>query len=131
MKAWPGRPRHSNLGGVPKTGVAARQTSQKEKGKGGGTEMGSSASVARAAQEEKDESGRLAEYQLTGSPNERATCQQDSTPRAERRQRFAALGRDTQALAQELVRKDEKESDEEDVTEIRALRGRHSFNYLA
>ena len=93
--------------------------------------MSSSASVARAAQEEKDESGRFEEYQLTGSPNERATGPRDSTPRAERRQRFAALGRDTQALAQELVRKDEKESDEEDVTEIRALRGRHSFNYLA
>ena len=92
--------------------------------------MGSSASVARAAQEEKDESRRLAGYQLTGSPNERATGQQDSTPRAERRQRFAALGRDIQALAQELVRKDEKESDEEDETEIRALRGRHSFNFL-
>ena len=55
----------------------------------------------------------------------------DSTPRSERRQRFAALGRDIQALAQELERKDEKESDEEDATEIRVMRGRHSFNFLA
>ena len=111
-------------------GATAGQTPQREKGKGGGTAMSSSASVARATQEEEDESGRSEEYQPTGSPNERATGTLDSTPRAERRQRFAALGRDIQALAQELVRKDEKESDEEDETEIRALRGRHSFNFL-
>ena len=111
-------------------GATARQTPQREKGKGGGTVMSSSASVARATQEEEDESGRSEEYQPTGSPNERAIGPLDSTPRAERRQRFAALGRDIQALAQELVRKDEKESDEEDTTEIRAMRGRHSFNFL-
>ena len=111
-------------------GVAAGETPQREKGKGGGTAMSSSASVARATQEEEDESGRSEEYQPTGSPNGHATGPLDSTPRAERRQRFAALGRDIRALAQELVRKDEKESDEEDETEIRALRGRHSFNFL-
>ena len=92
--------------------------------------MSSSASVAQATREEEDESGRSEESQPTGSPNERATGTLDSTPRAERRQRFAALGRDIQALAQELVRKDEEESDEEDETEIRALRGRHSFNFM-
>ena len=92
--------------------------------------MSSSASVAQATQEEEDESGRSEESQPTGSPNERATGTLDSTPRAERRQRFAALGRDIQALAQELVRKDEEESDKEDETEIRALRGRHSFNFM-
>ena len=92
--------------------------------------MSSSASGARVTQEEEDESGRSEEYQPTGSLNERATGPLDSTPRAERRQRFAALGRDIQALAQELVRKDEKESDEEDTTEIRAMRRRHSFNFL-
>ena len=129
-KAWPGRPRHSSLGGVLKTGVAAGETPQREKGKGGGTAMSSSASVAQATREEEDESGRSDESQPTGSPNERATGTLDSTPRAERRQRFAALGRDIQALAQELVRKDEEESDKEDETEIRALRGRHSFNFM-
>ena len=86
--------------------------------------------MARATQEEEDESGGSEEYQPTGSLNRHATSQLNSIPRAERRQRFAALGRDIQALAQELVRKDEKESDEEDETEIRALRGRHSFNFM-
>ena len=112
-------------------GATARQTPQREKGKGGGTAMSSSASVARATQEEEDESGGSEEYQPTGSLNRHATSQLNLTPRAERRQRFAALGRDIQALAQELVRKDEKESDEEDATEIRVMRGRHSFNFLA
>ena len=111
-------------------GVVAGETPQREKVRGDGTAMSSSASVARATQEEEDESGRSEEYQLTGSPNERAIGPLDSTPRAERRQRFAALGRDIQALAQELVRKDDKVSDEEDETEIRAWRGRHSFNFL-
>ena len=92
--------------------------------------MSSSASVARATQEEEDESGGSEEYQSTGSLNRHATSQLNSTPRAERRQRFAALGRDIQALAKELVRRDEKESDEEDATEIQALRGRHSFKFL-
>ena len=92
--------------------------------------MGSSAPVVRVTQEEENESGRSEEYQPTGGLNESVTDPLDPTPRAERRQRFAALGRDIQALAQELVRKDEKESDEEDETEIRALRGRHSFNFL-
>ena len=92
--------------------------------------MSSSASVARATQEEEGESGGSEEYQPTGSLNRHATSQLNSTPRAERRQRFAALGRDIQALAQELVRKDEKESDEEDTTEIQAMRRRHSFNFL-
>ena len=129
-KAWPGRPRHSNLGGRPKMGVVAGETPQREKGRGVGTAMSSSASVARATQGEEDESGRSEEHQPMGSPNARAIDPLDSTPCAERRQRFAALGRDIQALAQELVKKDDKVSDEEDETEIRAWRGRHSFNFL-
>ena len=71
------------------------------------------------------------EYQPTGSLIGHVPRELDSTPRSEQRQRFAALGRDIQALAQELERRDEKESDEEDVTEIRVMRGRHSVNFLA
>ena len=86
--------------------------------------------MARATQDEEDGSSGSEEHQPTWSSNRHVTGQLNLTPRAERRQRFAALGRDIQALAQELVRKDEKESDEEDSTEIRAMRGRHSFNFL-
>ena len=92
--------------------------------------MSRSASATRATQEEEGESGGIEEYQPTGKLIGQATRELNLTPRSERRQRFAALGRDIQALAKELVRKDEKESDEEDETEIRALRGRHSFNFL-
>ena len=89
-----------------------------------------SASLAWATREGEAESGEFEEHQPTGSLNRHATRELNLTPRLERKQRFAALGRDVQALAQELVRKDEKESDEEDMTEIRAMRGRHSYNFL-
>ena len=113
------------------TGVATGEAPQKGKGEGDGTMTSSSASATRATQEEGGESGGIEEYQPTGSLLGHVSRELDSTPRSERRQRFAALGRDIQALAQELERKDEKESDEEDTTEIRAMRKRHSFNFLA
>ena len=130
-KAWPGTPRHSRPAETLRAGVTKGEAPQKGKGKDDGTRTSSSASATRVTQEEEGETGGIEEYQPTGSPLGHVSRELDSTPRSERRQRFAALGRDIQALAQELEKKDEKESDEEDATEIRAMRGRHSFNFLA
>ena len=129
-KAWPGKPKHSSRAGIPKTGVATGETSQKGKGNGAGTMASMSASSAWAIREGEVESGGLEEHQPTGSLDRHATGELNLTPRLKRRQHVAALGRDTHSPAQELVRKDENESDEEEMTEIRAMRMRHSFNFL-
>ena len=126
-----GRPRHPSLTGALKKGVTIGETPQKGMGKGDGTTTSRSASGTRATQEVDGGREEFGEYKPKGSPNRHSTRELNWTPRSERRQRFEALGRDTQALAQELVRKDEKESDEEDTTDIRILNRRRSFNFLA
>ena len=111
-------------------GVAAGGSTQTGDGKNEDTVKGRSAPAMSKTQEAGGDAEGSKKGRSTGCLPGHESRGPDSTPRSERRQRFAALGRDIQALAQELVRKDEKESDEEDETEIRALRGRHSFNFL-
>ena len=113
------------------TGAATGESPQKGEGKGEGTMKSRSASAMSETQEAGGEAEGNEKGQPTGSLLGHAPRGPDSTPRSERRQRFAALGRDIQILAQELERRDEKESDEEDATEIRVMRGRHSVNFLA